>query len=91
MVEKINVLEYVNGIDFNCGCFVFKVVNYGNGSGLLKDLNYLVKFLKIIRENISKKIISVKVCLGFEKKIFKEIVYVLNDVLVDYVVVYGRI
>lgn len=54
-VEKINALEHVSGIDFNCGCPAPKVANHGNGSGLLKDLNHLVKLLKTIRENTNKK------------------------------------
>lgn len=88
-VEKINALEHVNGIDFNCGCPAPKVANHGNGSGLLKDLNHLVKLLKTIRENTNKKITSVKVRLGFDQKIPKEIAHALNDA-VDYVVVHGR-
>ncbi|GAA6835309.1 tRNA-dihydrouridine synthase [Helicobacter pylori] len=89
-VEKINALEHVSGIDFNCGCPAPKVANHGNGSGLLKDLNHLVKLLKTIRENTNKKITSVKVRLGFDQKIPKEIAHALNDAPVDYVVVHGR-
>lgn len=89
-MEKINALEHVSGIDFNCGCPAPKVANHGNGSGLLKDLNHLVKLLKIIRENTNKKITSVKVRLGFDQKIPKEIAHALNDAPVDYVVVHGR-
>lgn len=55
------------------------MANHGNGSGLLKDLNHLVKLLKTIRENTNKKITSVKVRLGFDQKIPKEIAHALND------------
>ena len=37
--------HYIDILDFNCGCPAPKVTNHGNGSGLLKDLNLLVKCL----------------------------------------------
>ncbi|PAF43342.1 tRNA-dihydrouridine synthase [Helicobacter sp. 11S03491-1] len=91
--EAINVLNTIEGIDiidFNCGCPAPKVANHGNGSGLLKDLPHLVKMLHIIKENTNKPYTSVKVRLGFDKKIPSEIAHALNDSPVDFVVVHGR-
>ncbi|WP_430886779.1 tRNA dihydrouridine synthase [Helicobacter gastrofelis] len=89
-VEKINALEGIDIIDFNCGCPAPKVANHGNGSGLLKDLNHLVKLLRLIKEKSHKPYSSVKVRLGFESKIPLEIAHALNDAPVDFVVVHAR-
>ncbi|BCZ18095.1 tRNA-dihydrouridine synthase B [Helicobacter sp. NHP19-003] len=89
-VEKINALDGIDIIDFNCGCPAPKVANHGNGSGLLKDLNHLVKLLRLIKEKSNKPYSSVKVRLGFESKIPLEIAHALNDAPVDFVVVHAR-
>ncbi|PAF52461.1 tRNA-dihydrouridine synthase [Helicobacter sp. 13S00477-4] len=89
-VEVLNEEEGIDIIDFNCGCPAPKVANHGNGSGLLKDLSQLVKMLKIIKETTNKPYTSVKVRLGFDKKIPNEIASALNDAPVDFVVVHGR-
>lgn len=89
-VKILNNIEGIDIIDFNCGCPAPKVANHGNGSGLLKDLNQLVRLLKVIKENTNKSYTSVKVRLGFDKKIPFEIANALNDAPVDFVVVHGR-
>ncbi|WP_180763060.1 tRNA-dihydrouridine synthase [Helicobacter sp. 11S02596-1] len=89
-VELLNDNTGIDIIDFNCGCPAPKVANHGNGSGLLKDLNQLVKILKIIKENTNKPYTSVKVRLGFDKKIPQEIAHAINDTPVDFVVIHGR-
>ncbi|PAF47473.1 tRNA dihydrouridine synthase DusB [Helicobacter sp. 12S02232-10] len=89
-VVLLNQIQGIDIIDFNCGCPAPKVANHGNGSGLLKDLEHLVKILKIIKENTNKPYTSVKVRLGFDKKIPLEIAYALNDAPIDFVVVHGR-
>ncbi len=89
-LEYLNTQEGIDIIDFNCGCPAPKVAHHGNGSGLLKNLNMLVSMLKVIKEHTNAPYTSVKVRLGFDKKIPKEIALALNDAPVDFVVVHGR-
>ncbi|CBG39587.1 tRNA dihydrouridine synthase [Helicobacter mustelae] len=89
-VERINEIDGIDIIDFNCGCPAPKVANHGNGSGLLKNLSLLVKLLNTIKETSNKPYSSVKVRLGFDQKIPEEIANALKDANVDYVVVHGR-
>ncbi len=89
-VELLNAIEGIDILDFNCGCPAPKVANHGNGSGLLKDLNHLVKLLRVVRTHTNKPYTSVKVRLGFERKIPEEIAHALNDAPVDFVVVHAR-
>lgn len=89
-VEKLNLVDGIDIIDFNCGCPAPKVANHGNGSGLLKNLPLLVKLLNTIKETSNKPYSSVKVRLGFDQKIPLEIAHALKDANIDYVVVHGR-
>ncbi|WP_104697165.1 MULTISPECIES: tRNA dihydrouridine synthase [unclassified Helicobacter] len=89
-VECLNTIDGIDIIDFNCGCPAPKVANHGNGSALLKDLPLLVKILNTIKEVSNKPYSSVKVRLGFDKKIPIEIANALKDADVDFVVVHGR-
>ncbi|CUU39192.1 tRNA dihydrouridine synthase [Helicobacter typhlonius] len=89
-VEILNEQEGIDIIDLNCGCPAPKVANHGNGSGLLKDLNLLVKIANLIKENAKTPYTSLKVRLGFDKKILHEIAQALKDVKSDFVVIHGR-
>ncbi|WP_407918843.1 tRNA dihydrouridine synthase [Helicobacter didelphidarum] len=89
-VEKINHLEWVDIIDFNCGCPAPKVSNHGNGSALLKDLDKFCHLLQTIRKYGNKEIYSVKVRLGFDKKIPIELAHAINESGVDYCAVHAR-
>ena len=89
-IEILNQKEGIDILDFNCGCPAPKVANHGNGSGLLQNLSHLVAMLKLIRETSTTRHTSVKVRLGFDKKIPLEIAHALNDAPVDFVVVHGR-
>lgn len=89
-VEILNTQEGIDIIDLNCGCPAPKVANHGNGSGLLKDLKLLVKIANLIKENAKTPYTSLKVRLGFDKKIPHEIAQALKDVKSDFVVVHGR-
>ena len=82
--------NHIDILDFNCGCPAPKVANHGNGSGLLKDLDLLVKCLNLIKEKTNAPYTSVKVRLGFDKKIPLEIANALNDANVDFVVAHAR-
>lgn len=89
-VDKINALPWVDIIDFNCGCPAPKVANHGNGSALLKDLPKFTSLLQSIRKHGNKKVYSVKVRLGFDKKIPLELAAAINESGVDYCVVHAR-
>jgi len=89
-VEILNEQSGIDIIDFNCGCPAPKVVNNGNGSGLLKDLSLLLQALRVIKETSNKPYTSIKVRLGFDKKIPFEIAQALNDSPIDFVVVHAR-
>lgn len=89
-IELINNMNWVEIIDFNCGCPAPKVAKNGNGSALLKDLDKFVKILRLIRKYSKKNIFSVKVRLGFETKIPEELSYAINESGVDYCVVHAR-
>lgn len=89
-VEILNEEDGIDIIDLNCGCPAPKVSSHGNGSGLLKDLNLLVKLVNTIKLNSKKPYTSIKVRLGFDKKIPIELANALNDSGADFVVVHGR-
>ena len=89
-VEILNAQEGIDIIDLNCGCPAPKVANHGNGSGLLKDLSLLVRIANLIKQTSTKPYLSLKLRLGFDKKIPLEIAAALNDCDVDYVVIHGR-
>lgn len=90
-VEYLNTLKSeIQILDLNCGCPAPKVSSHGSGSSLLKDLKKLVEILKLIREISEIPYLSVKVRLGFDKKIPLEIAQALKDAPIDYAVVHGR-
>ncbi|WP_305862945.1 tRNA dihydrouridine synthase [Helicobacter cholecystus] len=89
-VQMLNDRDGIDIIDFNCGCPAPKVSHHGNGSGLLKDLNQMVKCLQTIKSTSNKPYTSVKVRLGFDRKIPIEIAHAINDSGVDFCVVHGR-
>lgn len=89
-VEILNTQEGIDIIDLNCGCPAPKVANHGNGSGLLQNLKLLVEIANLIKEKSNKKYVSLKLRLGFDKKIPLEIANALNDTNVDFVVIHGR-
>lgn len=91
--KSVDILNKENGIDIidlNCGCPAPKVSSNGNGSGLLKDLKLLVKLVNIIKMYSNKPYTSIKVRLGFDKKIPLELSHAINDSAADFVVVHGR-
>lgn len=91
--KSIDILNEQNGIDIidlNCGCPAPKVSSHGNGSGLLKNLNLLAELVNTIKLNSNKEYTSIKLRLGFDKKIPLEIASMINDCAADFVVIHGR-
>ena len=76
-------------IDINMGCPMKKIVNNGDGSALLKDLD---KANKVVREvkSASSKPVSVKVRLGFNENIIEDIIKAIEDGGADMITVHGR-
>jgi len=78
-------------IDINAGCWVKKIVNRGDGAGLLKDLNKLEKIIANIKKNISTTL-SLKTRLGWDSNhitIF-DVVKIAQDNGVDFITVHLR-
>lgn len=88
-VLRVNELDFVDILDFNCGCPAPKVVNNGNGSALLKDLDKMVRLVNLMKE-VSNKPVTLKLRTGFDKAIPNEIAAALSECPVEYCVVHGR-
>jgi len=89
-VEILNTHEGIDIIDLNCGCPVPKVVGHGSGSSLLLDLALMGKIIRTIKDTSNKKMTSVKIRLGFEKKNHVEIAKIVEDSGADFIAVHGR-
>jgi tRNA-dihydrouridine synthase B len=90
-VEIINEIDWIYGIDINLGCPVNKARRSGFGGVLLKDEN--INLLKDIVSSIvktSKKIVSAKMRLGFDKIVAVERAKLLEDLGVEFLTVHGR-
>ncbi|MSN96655.1 tRNA-dihydrouridine synthase [Campylobacter sp. FMV-PI01] len=86
----LNEFDFIDGIDFNCGCPATKVVKNCSGSALLKDLDKLCKLLEVIKKQSNKKFTSVKIRLGFDEKIPQIIVKKLQNLDLSYIAIHGR-
>jgi tRNA-dihydrouridine synthase B len=89
-VDEINKLDYVDGIDLNCGCPAPKVFNHGSGSNLLGDLSRMQSIINTIKKYSEKNYMTVKVRIGVDEKIPVDIAKALADVGVDMISVHGR-
>jgi len=89
-VQKLNSINGIDILDLNAGCPVPKVVKNGAGSGLLKDLKKLENIIKTIKKYSNKKLTSVKVRIGFDKKIPIEIGKAVENGGADFITVHGR-
>ncbi|HEC1759285.1 TPA: tRNA-dihydrouridine synthase [Campylobacter lari] len=89
-VEILNRFDFIDGIDFNCGCPVNKVIKQCAGSALLQDLDKLQRILELIKKTSNKKLTSVKVRLGFDKKDPIVIAKACENAGVDFISMHGR-
>ncbi|HFU76525.1 MAG TPA: tRNA-dihydrouridine synthase [Arcobacter sp.] len=89
-IEEVNKLDFVDGIDLNCGCPAPKVFNHGSGSNLLGDLSRMQEIIKTIQKYSNKQYMTVKVRIGVDEKIPLDIAKALADVGVDMISVHGR-
>ncbi len=90
-VEIINENNEIDGIDINLGCPVKKAIRSGFGGVLLKDENK-EKLKEIISAIVktSKKPVSAKIRLGFDKSVATERAKLLEDLGIQFLTVHGR-
>ena len=89
-VEYLNNVPGIDGIDFNLGCPVPKVVSHGSGSALLNDLDQMSRLLKTIKERARTSFVSAKIRLGFAEDNAVEIAKRVEDAGMDFLAVHGR-
>ena len=86
----LNDLDWIDGIDLNCGCPANRVFNHGSGSSLLGDLVKMETILSTIKKYSKKKYTTTKVRIGIDKKIPVEIAKVCQNSGVNFMSVHGR-
>ncbi|MGI7793738.1 tRNA dihydrouridine synthase, partial [Campylobacter jejuni] len=89
-VQMLNEMDFVDGIDFNCGCPVNKVVKQCAGSALLENLELFKSLVGVIKENNKKSLTSVKFRLGFNEKYPEKMAKICESLGVDFVSIHGR-
>jgi len=90
-VEIINSLDWIDGIDINLGCPVNKARRSGFGGVLLKDENKaLLKDIVNAVVTTSKKPVSAKMRLGFDKSVAVDRAKLLEDLGIKFLTVHGR-
>jgi len=90
-VEKINEIDWIDGIDINLGCPVNKARRSGFGGVLLKEENK-EKLKEIVNAIVktSKKPVSAKMRLGFDEIVAVDRAKMLEDLGIDFLTVHGR-
>ncbi len=90
-VEIINNIKEIDGIDINLGCPVKKARRSGFGGILLKDENKeILKNIVQTIVNTSKKPVSAKIRLGFEKITITDNAKMLEDLGISFLTVHAR-
>ncbi|MCX2682696.1 tRNA-dihydrouridine synthase [Campylobacter sp. MIT 21-1685] len=89
-VQMLNDMDFVDGIDFNCGCPVNKVIKQCAGSALLKDLELFKSLVGTIKDATRKKLTSVKFRLGFNEKYPEKMAKICEELGVDFISIHGR-
>ncbi|MCR2102329.1 tRNA-dihydrouridine synthase [Campylobacter upsaliensis] len=86
----LNELDFIDGIDFNCGCPVNKVVKQCAGSALLEDLDLFKRLVGVIKTHNKKQFTSVKFRLGFNDKYPEKMAKICEELGVDFISIHGR-
>ena len=89
-VLLLNEFDFIDGIDFNCGCPVKKVIKQNAGSALLNDLERLKRLVSTIKTHSKKKSLSVKFRLGFDEKRPTLIAKACEEAGADFIAIHGR-
>ncbi len=78
-------------IDLNCGCPVNKIRNKGAGSRLLTDASKLYQLITAMKKNTTVPVsIKIRVENNSKEKFNEQIVKVVQDAGVDFLIVHGR-
>lgn len=88
-LEILNKLDYVDGVNINCGCPVKKVVKTGSGGAMLKTPHLIAQIIKNLKKNTNKTV-SIKIRSGWEEENTLEIAKIAQDALVDYIILHPR-
>ena len=86
----LNELDFIDGIDFNCGCPVNKVVKQCAGSALLENLELFKRLVGVIKTHNKKQFTSVKFRLGFNDKYPEKMAKICEELGVDFISIHGR-
>ena len=86
----LNELDFIDGIDFNCGCPVNKVVKQCAGSALLENLDLFKRLVGVIKTHNKKQFTSVKFRLGFNDKYPEKMAKICEELGVDFISIHGR-
>lgn len=89
-VLMLNDFDFIDGIDFNCGCPVNKVLKQCAGSALLENLELFKKLIFTLKKYNKKPLTSVKFRLGFNEKYPEKIAKICEELGVDFVSIHGR-
>ncbi|TKX31029.1 tRNA dihydrouridine synthase [Campylobacter aviculae] len=89
-VKMLNEMDFIDGIDFNCGCPVNKVIKQCAGSALLNDLELFKTLVGTIKETNKKNLTSVKFRLGFNEKYPEKMATICENLGIDFISIHGR-
>ena len=91
--EAAQIVEQLGAdfIDLNFGCPVPKIVKKGAGSAVLKDLTFLAKILKTVKQAVSIPV-SIKVRTGWDQQSrnTKEIAHIAYNEGIIWLTIHGR-
>lgn len=89
-ILMLNDFDFIDGIDFNCGCPVNKVIKQCAGSALLENLELFKKLVFTLKKYNKKPLTSVKFRLGFNEKYPEKIAKICEELGVDFISIHGR-
>lgn len=89
--EFLNTLDYVDGININCGCPVKKVVKTGSGCALMKNPSLIKNIVETVRKNTTKEV-SIKIRSGWDLSAINavEVSKIAEGEGADYIIVHAR-
>ena len=90
VVEVINEIDWIDGVDLNVGCPVKKAIKAGYGGNLLREYDNLKEILQTIKSTHKKDYFSVKMRIGFDEINALDNAKLIEDSGADFLVVHGR-
>ncbi len=89
-VLLLNEFEFIDGIDFNCGCPMPKVMRQNAGAALLDNVELLKRLVSTIKTHSTKKSLSVKFRLGVKDKKAECIAKACEEAGADFIAIHAR-